>query len=294
MKRIRVLHAVLALAVCTQFVQPAAAEDTVLLPGDKLLLTNGITAIEGASGGGIASLSTIAGLATDRGLGVSAHATLVELPDFGWQSYGAAVGIANRVELSYARQNFDTRDVGSALSLGQGYKLNQDVYGAKLRVFGDLVYGNPLVPQVSIGVQHKRNLDGPVARAVGAASDNGTDFTVSAAKLLLSQSLLIGVTARSTSANQGGLLGFGSVSGKGRSLQVEGTIGYQLSRRALVGAEFRTKPDNLGLGEDDWMDLFAAYALTDNLTVTAAYADLGSIATFENQRGAFLSAQLAF
>ena len=62
----------------------------------------------------------------------------------------------------------------------------------------------------------------------------------------------------------------------------------------MVGAELRTKPDNLGLGEDDWIDLFAAYALTDNVTLTAAYVDLGSIATFEKQRGGFFSAQLAF
>jgi hypothetical protein len=42
------------------------------------------------------------------------------------------------------------------------------------------------------------------------------------------------------------------------------------------------------------MDLFAAYALTDYLTLTAAYVDLGSIATFSDQRGGFLSAQVAF
>lgn len=274
--------------------QPAAAQDAPLLPGDKLVLTNAITAIEGSSGGGIATWSTISGLETDHGLGVSAHATTIELPDYGWRSYGASIGIANRVELSFARQDFDTRDVGAALGIGQGYTLNQDVYGVKVRLFGDLVYGDPLVPQVSIGVQHKRNQNGPVATAVGAASASGTDITLSASKLLLSHSLIVGVTARSTAANQAGLLGFGSAAGNGRSLQFEGSLGYQLSRRAVVGAEFRTKPDNLGLGEDDWFDLFVAYAVTDNLTVTAAYADLGSIATFENQRGGFLSAQVAF
>ena len=72
-------------------------------------------------------------------------------------------------------------------------------------------------------------------------------------------------------------------------------IAYQLSRRAVIGAEYRTKPDNLAFArEDDWLDLFAAYALTKNLTVTAAYVDLGSIATFHKQRGGMLSAQFAF
>lgn len=273
---------------------PASADELEFLEGGKLVLTNAVSTIEGTSGGGIATWSTIAGRETDGGIGVSGHATIIELPDFGWQSHGVAIGIANRIELSYARQNFDTRDVGAALGLGQGYTLNQDIYSAKARLFGDLVYGDPMLPQVSVGVEYKRNLDGPVAYAVGAGDDESIDVTVSATKLLLAHSVLVNATIRYTEANQNGLLGFGSANGKEHSLQFEGSLGYQLSRRAVIGAEIRTKPDNLGLGEDDWFDLFAAYALTDNLTLTAAYVDLGSIATFEDQRGAFLSAQIAF
>ena len=290
--RIVLTIALLVSALVTS--QGARAEGLEIFEGDKLVLTNGVSTIEGTSGGGIATWATIAGRETDRGIGVSGHVTIVELPDYGWQSHGVSIGIANRVELSYARQNFDTRDVGAALGIGQGYTLNQDVYGAKLRLFGDLIYGEPLLPQVSVGIEHKRNLDSPIAFAVGAANDKGTDITLSATKLLLEHSVLVNATARYTKANQNGLLGFGSAAGEGHSLQFEGSLAYQLSRRAVVGAEFRTKPDNLGLGEDDWLDLFAAYAVTDNITVTAAYADLGSIATFEDQRGAFLSAQLAF
>ncbi|MCH2487492.1 MAG: DUF3034 family protein [Erythrobacter sp.] len=259
----------------------------------KLLLTNGIASLEGASGGGIATWAVLAGM-QERGFGGGAHATAVLLPDFDWQSFGAGVSYANRIELSYARQRFDTRDVGAALGLGQGFTFDQDVFGAKLRLFGDAVYGDPLLPQVSLVVQHKRNRDGAVVRAVGALHDNGTDIALSATKLFLAQSVLAGATARLTKANQTGLLGFGSASNPGYSLQFEGSLAYQLSRRAVVGAEVRTKPDNLGFGEDDWMDLFAAYAPTDFLTLTAAYADLGSIATFEDQRGAFLQAQVAF
>ncbi|WP_255551818.1 DUF3034 family protein [Erythrobacter crassostreae] len=272
----------------------AQAEELEWFEGDKLVLTNGASTVEGASGGGIATWATISGLEMDNGVGVSAHITAIDLPDFGFQSHGVSIGIKNRVELSYARQNFDTRDVGEALGLGQGYVFNQDVFGAKVRLFGDMVYGDPLLPQVSVGVQHKRNLDGPVVRAVGAADDEGTDYTISATKLFLRHSILMNATVRYTNANQTGLLGFGSASGKGHTVQFEGSIAYQLSRRAVIGAEVRTKPDNLDLGEDDWIDLFAAYAISDNITVTAAYADLGSIATFEDQRGAFLSAQLAF
>ena len=259
----------------------------------KLLLTNGIASLEGASGGGIANWAILAGM-QERGLGGGVHATAVLLPDFDWKSFGAGVSYANRIELSYARQRFDTRDVGAALGLGQGFTFDQDVFGAKLRLFGDVVYGNPMLPQVSLSVQHKRNRDGDIVRAVGALHDSGTDISLSATKLLLAQSILLGGAVRLTKANQTGLLGFGSASNPDYSLQFEGSLAYQLSRRAVVGAEVRTKPDNLGLGEDDWMDLFAAYAPSDFLTLTAAYADLGSIATFEDQRGAFLQAQLAF
>lgn len=285
--------ALLAVPVAAEEALPVASEDP-LFEGGKLLLTNGISGAEGASGGGLATWATIGGLETDQGVGLTGHVTLIELPDFGWQSHGVALGIANRVELSYARQNFDTRDVGVALGLGQGYTFNQDVFGAKVRLAGDLVYGDPLVPQISVGIQHKRSRDAAVVKAVGAGSASGTDLFVSASKLFLSHSVLVSATARYTSANEGGLLGFGNVAGEGRTFQFEGSLAYQLSRRAVFGAELRTKPDNLGLGENDWIDLFAAYAISDNITLTAAYVDLGSIATFENQRGGFLSAQVAF
>ena len=260
----------------------------------KLLLTNAVSAVDGASGGGISNWATIAGRQETRGVGVQAHVTAVLLPDFFYQSHGVALGIADRIELSYARQNFDTQDVGAALGIGQGYMLNQDVFGAKVRLFGDVVYGNTMVPQVAVGAQYKRSLDGAVASAVGAAHDEGIDVTLSATKLLLSHSVLVNTTARLTKANQNGLLGFGSVSDDSYAVQFEGAVAYQFSRRFVMGTEFRTKPDNLGLGEGDWFDVFAAYAPSDNLTVTAAYADLGSIATFTGQRGAFLQAQIAF
>lgn len=262
--------------------------------GGKLLLTNAVTTIDGASGGGLASFATIAGRQMAGGIGLSAHGTLIELPDFGWRSFGASLGLGDRVELSYARIDFDTRDVGAALGLGQGYTFSQDVFGAKLRLAGDVVYGPAFLPAIAAGVQHKRSPNGAVLAVLGAAEDRGTDYTLSATKLLLGRSLLVNAGLRYTKANEAGLLGFGSAAGGGYALQFEGSLGYQLSRRAVIGTEYRTKPDNLGLGEDDWLDVFAAYALTRNLTVTAAYVDLGSIATFSGQRGGFLSTQVAF
>jgi len=281
----------LALSVCAA----TAAQAQDLRNGGKLLLTNGVSTIEGSGGGGLATWSTIAGNGTQEGIGGSAHGTVIELPDYNWTSYGLSVGFFDRVELSYARQNLDTIDIGAALGLGRGYTLNQDVFGAKLRIAGDAVYGSNLMPQIAVGVQHKRSSDDAVVAAVGGASPHGTDFYISATKLFLSHSVLANATVRFTKANQNGLLGFGSATDNDHKPQFEGSIAYQFSRRFVVGGEYRTKPDNLAIArEDDWFDLFAAYAVTRNVTVTAAYVDLGSIATADNQRGAFLSLQAAF
>lgn len=272
--------------------QPAHGE---LRWGGKLRLTNGVATLDGASGGGLAGWAIIAGKETAQGIGGSAHVTYVELPDYNWQSHGAAIGLFDRFELSYARQNLDTIDVGTALGLGRSYVLNQDVFGAKLRLFGDAVYGPAALPQFAIGFQYKNNLDDAVAQAVGATSDDGTDFYIAATKILLAQSLLLNGTLRYTKANQLGLLGFGGDKNGDRSLQFEGSLGYMLSRNLVVGAEYRTKPDNLSVArEDDWLDVYAAWSLGDHFTVAGAYVDLGSIATAAEQRGALLSLQAAF
>tara|TARA_R110000850_G_scaffold179992_2_gene305708 strand:- start:119 stop:1000 length:882 start_codon:yes stop_codon:yes gene_type:complete len=273
--------------------QPLHAKD--LRQGGKLLLTNGIATIEGSSGGGLASWSLIAGNETRDGIGGSGHVTVAEFADYRLDSEGVSLGFFNRVELSYARQALNTKGIGAALGLGYGYQLNQDIYGAKLRIAGDLVYGDPLMPQIAVGVQHKRNLDGPVTAAVGAAHAEGTDYYVSATKLFLSHSILVGATARYTKANQGGLLGFGSANNDDHSLQFEGSLAYQLSRQLVVGGEYRTKPDNLAIArEDDWYDLFAAFAINRNLTVAAAYANIGSVATSKEQHGGLLSLRASF
>lgn len=286
----RAATAVVAAALAVAM--PAAAEPR---PGGKLLLTRGVSAIEGAAGGGLASWALIGGNETRDGIGAQAHATYVALPDYELRAAGVAVGLFDRLELSYAHQSFDTGKTGAALGLGRGFSFDQDIFGAKLRLIGDAVYDQDRWwPQVAVGVQHKRNKDGAVVRAVGAADDTGTDYHIAATKLLLAQSAVVNATLRWTNANQIGLLGFGSA-GAERSLQVEASAGWLVSRRLLLGGEYRSKPDNLAFAkEDDSWDLFAAYALSRNLSVTAAYVDLGSIATFDDQRGLYLSLQAAF
>ncbi len=277
---------------------PAFASDR---RGDgKLVLTDGVTSIDGSAGGGIATWATIAGNETERGVGATAHASGVFLPDYDLEAYGFALGLFDRAELSYTRQSFDTRRAGAALGLGRGFTFGQDIYGAKVRLFGDAVWDQDTpLPQVAVGVQHKRARRAAVLRAVGAKSANGTDYYLSATKVLLARSLILNATVRLTKANQWGLLGHGGdkVGGGGddHTVQLEGTAAVMLSPRLAVGGEIRTKPDRLGFArEDDAYDLFAAWGIHRHVTLTAAYADLGDIATVKNQRGLFVQLQTGF
>lgn len=277
-----------------------AAEAQSFIPdsrsGGKLLLTGGVSSIEGSGGGGIATWATITGYGEEDGVGGNVHATLVDLPDYQFRTAGVAVGLWDRVELSAARQAFDTGDTGALLGLGQGFTFTQDVIGVKVRLAGDAVYDQDRwMPQVAIGLQHKVNDQGAVIAAVGGQDDEGTEFYVAASKLFLAQSVLVSGTVRFTNANQTGLLGFGGDANDDREAQFEGSVGWLLSRNLVVGAEYRTKPDNLSFAsEDDWFDVYAAYALNKHLSVTAAWADLGSIATFNDQRGLYVSLQAGF
>lgn len=271
------------------------AEAMEMRGGGKLLLTRGVSAVEGAGGGGLASWALIGGNATRDGIGAQAHATYVTLPDYELRAGGVAVGLFDRVELSVARQSFDTGKTGALLGLGRGYTFDQNVFGAKLRLVGDAVYDQDRwLPQIAVGIQHKRNRDGAIVRAVGAADNRGTDYYIAANKVLLAQSLVVNTTLRLTEGNQLGLLGFGGA-GKDPTVQVEASAGWLASKRLLIGGEYRSKPDNLGFArESDAYDVFAAYAVNRHLSVTAAYVDLGSIATFNKQRGLYLSLQAAF
>ena len=285
-------------ALCGTVVLLAAAGSVradELRQSGKLLLTGGVSNVEGAGGGGIASWAMITGYETRDGIGGNAHATYINLPDYQFTAYGVAAGFYDRFELSYTRQAFDTQGTGAKLGLGSGFTFHQDVVGAKLRVAGDAVYDqDSWLPQVSLGAQYKKADRGAVIGLLGGKRDSGIDWYVAATKLLLGESLVLNGTVRATKANQTGLLGFGGPKNDGYQAQFEGSAALLLSKRFAIGAEYRTKPDNLGLKEDHWADVFAAYAINKNLSLTAAYVDLGEIATFKNQRGLYLSLQAGF
>jgi hypothetical protein len=267
-----------------------------LATGGKLLLTGGVSQVEGAAGGGLTPWALIGGYGTEDEIGASAFLTRIELDDYRLVAGGVLIGLYDRIELSLARQRFETRDVGAALGLGRGFAFEQDVLGAKFRLAGDAVLEQDRwLPQFALGLLYKRNRQGDIVRAVGARSESGTDVYLSATKLLLSRSLLLNATLRHTRANQIGILGFGGDRRGSASLQWEGSVAWLLSRHLALGAEYRGKPDNLGIArEDDWWDLFLAWAPNKHVSLTLAYVDLGNIVIADRQRGVYFSLQAGF
>ena len=285
----------------------------------KLLLTGGVSTIAGSAGGGLTPWAVIGTNATEGEVGASAYLTHAATQDYALTGYGVAVGIHDRVELSLARQDFDASPSialnGIApFGITPGQHIKMDVVGVKVRVAGDAVLDSDnWMPQIAVGLEHKRVHPGslqPVLDFLGTKT-NGTDVYVSATKLLLDKGLLLNATLRSTNANQNGLLGFGAAAPgkKSRSLQPEFSVAYLVNKNLAVGAEYRFKPNNLqslgaaaGLGaalrEDDWKDIFIAWAPSKNLSLTLAWVDLGrivpGITNGRKQTGYYLSAQVAF
>ena len=270
----------------------ATAADT----GGKLLLTGGVSQLEGAAGGGLTPWAVIGGYGTQDQIGANAFYTRVNLGDYHLDDAGVLVGIHDRVELSVSQQRFNTEHVGALLGLGEGYTFTQDVYGVKVRVAGEAVLdADRALPQISVGLQYKRNNRSGVLAYIGAKDNAGTDFYVSATKLFLAQGVLLNGTVRFTKANQIGILGFGGDKHDSYKPQLELSAAYLLSRKLAIGVEYRMKPDNLGIArEDDWKDVFVAYAPVKNVSVTLAYADLGNIVIKNHQRGLYASVQVGF
>jgi hypothetical protein len=290
------LLAIAAAYVCASAnAQTTESEKASPTFSSKLLLTSGVTNIEGSAGGGLTPWAIIGGNGTKEQIGGTVFYTNVRANDYTLNSGGVLVGLFDRAELSFAQQKFDTREVGGALGLGNGYKFTQKIYGVKIRVAGDAVLEqDSWLPQIAIGLQHKKNDRGDLLHALGIKRDKGTDVYVSATKLFLSSSILVNGTVRFTKANQTGILGFGTNAQDKYKPYAEGSIAYLLRKDLAIGAEFRQKPDNLAFKEDNWYDIFIAYAPTKNISLTLAYVDLGNIVIKDKQKAPYLSVQVGF
>ncbi len=286
--RTMILSTVLLAAACTPLV--CAADD------GRLVATGGLTEVEGTAGGGIVPWAVLAGYGTDNENGGTFSIDQATTGDYTLTATAAAVTFRNRLEVSFADQNLDLGTLGTALKL-PGTSLRQQVFGAKVRVLGDVLYGD--APEISVGMQYKHDIDFTIPSVVGAKHDSGTDIYVAATKVIVDgffgRDLLLNGVLRATKANQLGLLGFGGDRNDSYRLEPEVSAGLLLDERTAVGIEYRRKPDNLRFAEEDaWADLFIAYFPSKSIGLVAAYTSLGSVATLQHQRGLYLSVQATF
>lgn len=262
----------------------------------RLLATGAVSTIEGSAGGGIVPMAVLSGYGAREEQGGVAFASHVVTPDYRLAVVGASWSWRNRVELSLARQRLSHQPLSDRLGVAPEH-IEQTLVGGKVRLGGDLIY--TAMPQISLGVQHKKNHDFLVPSAAGALHDSGTDIYLSASKLVLAgivgRNLLLNGTLRSTKANQLGLVGFGGDKNNSAELMAEVSAGVFLNRHWLVGAEYRQKPDNLSfITEEDWYTAFVAWFPNKRFSLVGAYVDLGEVATFPDQRGWYLSLQGSF
>ncbi len=261
--------------------------------GERLLATGGVSQIEGTAGGGLVPWAVIAGYGTRDQVGVTAFHTNIAIDDFALKSSGVAVGVHDRIELSLTRQLFS---LGTTLP---GQSIRQDVIGVKIKLAGDAVIDQDgWMPQIAFGLQHKRNRDMAIPTALGARHATGTDYYLSATKLYLAglagRNVLLNATLRATKANQLGLLGFGGDKRDRYQFELETSVAVFLSDSLAIGAEYRFKPDNLSVfREDNYADIFAAWFVNKNVSLTIAYAWLGQLADKKKQDGIYLSMQLS-
>lgn len=254
-----------------------------LMAGSKVIATGGATTIEGNSGGGIVPWATINGYGSSDEWSVTSFAARVGVDDFTLNSYGVAASYNNQWEWSFARQKFDLDTIGG--------ELRQDVVGLKYKIAGELLY--TAMPQISLGVQLKKNRDFALPLAVGAGDDSGYEYYIAASKVffdaIAGRNLLLNATVRSTDAHQTGLLGFGGA-GVNRKLVVETSAVLLLNYNLAIGTEFKQKPNQLGFADEQhWRDLFAAWFINKNASVVLGYVDLGDIAGLTKQTGFYLS-----
>lgn len=252
--------------------------------GSKIIATGGATSIEGAAGGGIVPWAVINGYGSSDQWSVTGFFSQVGVDDFTLNSRGVGLSYDNQYEISFGRQQLQLDSIGG--------ELNQQIIGLKYKLAGELLYSE--MPQLSVGIQHKRQLDFAIPQAIGAHSSQGTDLYLAASKVWLDaiwgRNLLLNATLRATKGLQTGLLGFGTNNSNDYQLVGEFSATLFLHSQLAIGAEFKQKPNELtSAREDHWRDVFVAWFANKHLSFVGGYVDLGSIATLKNQTGYYLA-----
>jgi hypothetical protein len=237
-----------------------------------LVTTGAVTEVGGAAGGGIVPWALIGGYTTEDQIGGTAFYTHVFLRNYQLATYGGLFAISNRVELSFAHQDFQLGSTGATLdgkiigALGlpastpesalphplqlDNVDLKQDIFGAKVRLYGNAVYDqDTLIPEISAGYEYHHNENVSFVRAIGTRP-SGSEYYLAATKVwlngLFGHYTMVSGTLDFTNAIQNGLLGFGGVGPNGPKngyhVEPEFAVGYWLNNNIVIGGEYRFMP----------------------------------------------------
>ena len=197
----------------------------------------------------------------------------------------------DRLELSYSFHRFGLGDWSSDTGIHTSHdNLYMHVINARVAILKEGEFDQKWLPAVTAGFHYKNNIrlnqldrdTRGTLTALGVQDDDGEEYTLTATKMitgLLPNPLVASATIRNTDAVQIGYAGFS----EDREFVFEGNIAYFLLENLIVGAEYRQKPDKLTAApgvvgpEDDWWSLAASYIVNENLNMTLAYANLGTV-----------------
>lgn len=257
-----------------------------------------VTMVEGAAGSGTVPWALLSGGKP------SGAFTYIDVGDFRTFNIGFSTTFADRVEVSAIRNVVDLgandiQKIVSGVAGQQTGNINFDVLGVKVK----LLDMSDNLPQIAVGAYYKRtDLDedvvnvvncGTAARAFGGTcdddDDSGWDAYIVATKVFPvgSKKVLLNLALQYGKGNQLGILGFSDDS----NIEAGLTAGYFIADNLVFGFDYRWKPDESPVfEEDDWWDIWMAWFPDKNVSIVAAYANLGDIvkeAADLNDDGAF-------
>jgi len=219
------------------------------------------------------------------------------LGDKDLQSFAITETLFGRIELGYALNRFGLGNLGAAIrkeTRGALHISRSEVYLHHFNIRGLILpensFGLPL-PAVVAGAQFKvnggiRGMDNSANGAltsIGLDRSNGVDFVLTMSKmfptLAFGRPLILTFGVRNSKASNIGYTGFGGEC----QTTVEADVATLITDRLAAGYEFRQKnnPYDVAPGilndEDDWHAIRAAYIITDQLTIAAAWGYLGPV-----------------
>ena len=214
------------------------------------------------------------------------------------QSVAVTENILGKYEIGYAYERLGLGDwpddVKTATGLSTSQHLGLHVFNVRAMVIEEGQFECDWMPAITIGSHFKwsegqtkldDDLNG-LLDTLGSDHSSGIEYTAIASKTikgLFPRPVILSGGIRNSDAIHTGFFGFAGE----RRTTFEGSAIVFLSDRLVFAAEYRQKPDlmdqfsaggkHLIKAENDWMSLYLAYVINDNMTISGGYANLGNV-----------------